>query len=373
MPFSLHPFKDLDWRPVPLILCLMGISLDVISATTVESSSDPFLTYYVKSQLLRFLIGITVYISLLFFDYRKLKNYSVLFYLAIVFLLIGLYLTPSLSGVRRWYRIGSVTLQPSEYAKLALVIVLSAFLEREQGSRRPIRTLLIAMGLVLLPFLLILQEPDLGTAFILLPIALVMFYFGGVHPPFVRAFSYLALIPCAFVFLVFSGLMPYEALKPLATKVIKPYQFERLNPNTYHQRAAKTAISLGHLTGSEWQDPYYTLHRLLPEAHTDSIFPAFTEKYGLVGAWSLIALFVGLIYFSFQVASVASDFFGQLLSAGIATYFAIHVVVNLGMMCGLLPITGVPLLLVSYGGSSVLAAMTALGLLQSIYIRRYQF
>ncbi|HSX12506.1 MAG TPA: FtsW/RodA/SpoVE family cell cycle protein, partial [Rhabdochlamydiaceae bacterium] len=148
------------------------------------------------------------------------------------------------------------------------------------------------------------------------------------------------------------------------TKFMKEYQYDRLNPDTYHQKAAQTAIALGGLKGTGWHKSEFTGRQWLPAAYTDSVFPAFAEEFGLIGVLLLLGIFFGLIYFGFQVTAVAKDHFGRLLSAGITVYLAVQVLLNLGMTTGFLPITGVPLILVSYGGSSVLATMNALGILQ---------
>jgi rod shape determining protein RodA len=253
------------------------------------------------------------------------------------------------------------------------VITLSYFLERRKESSRTLSTAIIAGLIVLVPFALILKQPDLGSALVLFPIALVMYYFGNIHPLVIKVMTFLLILGVGFVAMIFSGVLSYEDWKPVMTKVIKEYQYERFNPNTYHQKAGQTAIALGGLTGRGLHQSEYTAQKWLPFGYTDSVFSAFSEEFGMIGAWFLLGLFFALIYFSFQVTAVACDDFGRLLSAGIAVYIAMHVIVNVGMMCGFLPITGVPLLLVTYGGSSILATMSALGILQSIYTRRYMF
>ena len=175
------------------------------------------------------------------------------------------------------------------------------------------------------------------------------------------------------VALIFLNVLPHEDLRPYATKVLKSYQFDRLDPNTHHQNAASTAIAIGGLTGTGWKKSEYTAGGWLPAAYTDSVFPAFGEEFGFLGLLALLAIFYALIYFCFQVSAVAKDHFGRLLSAGVAVYLAMHILLNIGMMCGLLPITGVPLILVTYGGSSIILTMSALGILQSIYSRRFMF
>ena len=175
------------------------------------------------------------------------------------------------------------------------------------------------------------------------------------------------------VALFFLGMVSHEKMRPYFTTFMKEYQYERLNPETYHQKAAQIAIAVGGITGTGWHSSEFAGKKWLPYAHTDSVFAAFGEEFGFIGLTFLLFLFYALIYFSFQVAAVARDPFGRLLAAGLAAYLAMHVLVNSAMMCALLPISGVPLLLVTYGGSSVLTTMTALGLLQSIYSRRFMF
>ncbi len=355
----------IDFRMLLVLLALMGVSLLVISSTTMEGSSDLFLTPTVKHQIQWFGMGWVVYLFFAGMDYNKLREWTWVLYAGMIFMLLGLFFTAPIQNVHRWYRIMGMTLQPSEYAKLIVVMTLSWYLEkRERGVFK-------AIGIVLVPFLLILKQPDLGTSLVLYPITLVMFYFGGVKKRVVSIMSLIGIGGLVFVILMFLGVLSHDELRPHVTKVIKEYQYERLNPNTYHQKAAQIAIALGGFTGSGWHKSEFTGKSWLPAAHTDSVFAAFGEEFGLMGVFFLLLLFFGLIYFGFQVTAVAKDRYGRLLSSGITVYLAMHVIVNIGMMCGFLPITGVPLILVTYGGSSVLSTMIALGILQSIYSRRY--
>ncbi len=370
--------KRMDYRVAAIVMTLMCISLLVITATTSPSTifgEKIVLSPLVKNQAKAFVLGWIAYLFLVGFDYRKLREWTWFLYLGIVLLLLGLYFTAPIHNVRRWYRLPFLPfdVQPSEYAKLIVVIALSWFLEKKGEISSRVSTFFAASGIVFLPFVLILKQPDLGTALILCPIALVIFYFGGIKKQIVRILSLVALAAFGFVLLIFLGLISHEELRPYFTTFMKEYQFERLNPNTYHQKAGQTAIALGQITGTGFCKSEFTGHNWLPYGYTDSVFPAFTEEFGLIGAYLLIALFFGLVYFSFQVTTVAKDHFGKLLSAGIAVYLAMHVIINMGMMCGLLPITGVPLIIVTYGGSSVMSTMIALGLLQSIYARRFTF
>lgn len=368
--------RRIDLRIIPLVAALMIISLLVISSTTLQQKElelEEFFTPYVKHQLQWFAIGWCCFLFFSAMDYHKLREWTWVLYVGMIIMLVGLFFTPAIQNVHRWYRIGGFTFQPSEYAKLIVVIALSWFLEYKGNRARQGATTWQAIAIILVPFLLILKQPDLGTALVLFPIALVMFYFGGIKRRVLWIMGVLAICGLIVVSLTFLGIISHDEMRPYATKVMKEYQYERLNPNTYHQRAAQTAIALGGVTGSGWHKSEFTGHQWLPAAHTDSVFPAFAEEFGLVGVVLLLCIFFCLIYCSFQVTASAKDRFGRLLSAGITVYLAVHILINLGMMSGFLPITGVPLILVSYGGSSVLSTMIALGILQSIYSRRFMF
>jgi rod shape determining protein RodA len=351
----------------------MVMSLLVISSMT--SDEGLFLTESVKSQLQWFAIGWGVFFIFAGLDYRVLRKWAWIFYVGILLLLVGLFFTDPIQNVHRWYKLPLIgrAFQPSEYAKLIVVIALSWFLESKGDRSGDRRTALQALAIVFIPFILILKQPDLGTALVLYPIALVMFYFGGVRRRVVVVMTWLALIGLTIVGLIFSGILSHEEMRPYVTKFLKEYQYERLNPNTYHQKASQTAIAVGGLTGTGWNKSEFSGRHWLPAAHTDSVFPAFAEEFGFLGVLLMLLFLFGLVYFSFQVTAVAKDPFGRLLSAGVTVYLTMHIVVNIGMMSGFLPITGVPLVLITYGGSSVLSTMMALGILQSIYSRRFMF
>lgn len=354
----------------------MFISLLVIASTTTETNEfglERFFTSNVKKQMQFFAMGWICFFFFSAMDYNKLREWTWVVYVAMLVLLFGLFFTPAIQNVHRWYRIGSFTFQPSEYGKLIVVLALSWFLDRKGHKVRRWSVTFQALAIVFIPFIFILRQPDLGTALVLFPIALIMFYFGGIRKRVLATMATMAFAGFTFISLLFLGVIDHDTMRPYATKVFKEYQYERFNPKTYHQKAAQTAIALGGIKGTGWNKSTFTKRKWLPAAHTDSVFPAFAEEFGLVGVVFLLAIFYCLIYVSFQVTVVAKDRFGRLLSAGIAIYLAMHIVVNMGMMSGFLPITGVPLVMVSYGGSSILATMSALGILQSIYSRRFTF
>lgn len=362
----------IDFRVIPLLLSFMVLSLLTISSMTGESMH--FWSPLVKSQLRWFLLGWGVFFAAAHFDYRRLRKWSPSLYLLALVLLMGLFFVSPIQNVHRWYKIpGVASIQPSEQAKLIVVIFLSWFLERRGNQVGSIASALQMGVIVGLPFLLILKQPDLGTALVLYPIALCMGYFGGIHKGVLRLMAIMGVVALFSTALLFSGVISHAKMRPFFTTFLKNYQYERLNPDTYHQKAAQTAIAIGGLTGVGWRKSEFAGRHWLPAAHTDSIFAAFGEEFGFLGLVFMLFLFYALIYFSFQVAAVAKDLFGRLLAAGLAAYLAMHVLVNCAMMCALLPISGVPLIFVTYGGSSLLTTMAALGLLQSIYSRRFMF
>lgn len=376
--WSARYFNRLDWRMILTILGLMLVSILVISAQSHDAwdaRDDRFLTTETRKQLQRFAMGWGVFLLCAGFDYRRLREWTWILYVPMLLTLFGLFFTDPIQRVHRWYRIPliGVNFQPSEYAKLIVVISLAWFLERRRPQASTWATAFYSGLIVGIPGILILKQPDLGTAAVLFPITLVMFYFGGVNRWVLRAMTWFGAVLLAVVLLIFLGVVSHEEIRPYARTVLRDYQYDRLDPHTHHQNASKMAIALGGVTGTGYKQGNYTANGWLPAPTTDSVFPAFGEEFGLLGLLILMALFYALLYFGFEVTTVAKEHFGRLLSAGITVYVAMHGVVNMGMMTGLLPITGVPLLLVTYGGSSVLSTMAALGVLQSVYIRRFMF
>ncbi|MFZ0565245.1 MAG: FtsW/RodA/SpoVE family cell cycle protein [Chlamydiales bacterium] len=373
-----HSLHRIDWRIIVVILSLMTISLLVISSTDptcISLHENSFFTPKVVSQLRRFFIGWGVFLLFAGMDYNKIREWAWILYGVMLISLIGLFLTPSIQSVHRWFKIPIIgaSIQPSEYAKLIVVIALSWFLEKTRSKSSRWTTALFGSLIAIVPFLLILKQPDLGTAFVLCPITLIMFYLGNIHPRMVRCILVIASLCLLFILLIFLEVFSHEQMYPYATKFLKEYQYERLNPHNHHQWASCTAIGLGGVTGRGWRNSEFTGRGWLPYGYTDSVFPAFGEEFGFLGLVVMLILFYSLIYFGFQVTIVAKDHFGRMLSAGITIYLAIHIILNIGMMCRFFPVTGVPLPLISYGGSSIFVTMAALGILQSVYSQRFMF
>ena len=372
--FETKRLKEIDTKLVVILLFLALISLLIISSySQTQLDSTQFFTPMVIQQLVWYGAGFALFFCIALFDYRKLRDWSLPLYIITIVALVGLFFVEPIQNVHRWYRIPFIgsSFQPSEYAKLVTILILAWFLERNRDQTKRLSTALLALIIVFIPFFLILKEPNLGTSLIFPPIALVMFYFGGIHRLVIKTISLVLALALLFVVFKFTAVIPHETFRPYATIFLKDYQYDRLDPNTLHQRASVTAIAIGGLAGSGIGKSEFAGNGWLPTPYTDSVFPAFGEEVGLIGLLFLLTLLFSLIFLSFKTVLVAKDPFGRLIAAGISIYLAAHMLMNIGMMVGFLPITGVPLILVSYGGSSLLATMGALGLLQSVYTRRF--
>jgi rod shape determining protein RodA len=354
-----------------MVAIIQALSIFTISSYA-NATGNPQI---VQQQIRWILVGWCGFFAAAGFDYARLRDWAWIFYTISLFALIGVLFADPIVRVQRWYRLPGIgiSIQPSESAKLALVFLLSVYLEQRAHLSSSWNTLLGACCIVGIPFLLILKQPDLGTAIVLYPMTLVIFFFGGIDKKILRFLYLPGFIMLTVVALTFSGIVSHETLRPYLQKFLHEYQCERFNPHTHHQRASQIAISVGGTLGKGWGQGEYWTEGYLPAPYTDSIFSSFGEEFGLLGLCILLGLYYVLIFSCFQTVAVAKDAFGRLISAGVAVYLAVHVIINVGMMTGCLPITGVPLVLMSYGGSSMVVTMVALGVTQSVYGRRFMF
>ena len=376
---NLRVLTRIDFRVIVIILLLNMASIMTISAFSPDFLTSgeemPLVNEAVKNQLQWFLLSWGIFFLAASLNYNTLREWAWIVYVLSLLGLIGLFFTDPIVRVQRWYKIPGLgmSFQPSEYAKLAVLLALAWFLEKHSTTSKSFVTFFQAALIAGVPFFLILKQPDLGTAFVFYPMAFVMLYFGGIAPSLLRWLLFPLALALLFIAITFSGIIPYDSLRPCVKGVLKEYQYERLNPDTHHGKAAQMAIGLGGVHGTGWKQGEFWRGGGLPAPYTDSIFSAFGEEFGLVGMGALLSVYYFLIYTCFQAAASAKDIFGRLIAAGFATSLAVHVIVNIGMMSGCLPITGVPLPLMSYGGSSYLATMAGLGVVQSVYARRFMF
>ncbi|MBI4464723.1 MAG: rod shape-determining protein RodA, partial [Acidobacteria bacterium] len=308
-------------------------------------------------------LGLAFFVSL--YDYRRLLNYAPWFYLAVLILLaVTLVMGAEISGARRWLRVGGINFQVSEIAKLSIILLLARFFGGPQEGNLSWPDLGKVAVVVGLPVALIAWQPDLGTALTLVPVVLVMLFVAGLRLRY-------------FAFLLLAGIVSL----PIAWHYLKPYQKERiatfLEPDQDPQKSgyqvsqSKIAVGSGQLWGKGTAQGTQTQLRFLPVPHTDFIFASYAEEHGFFGVLlGLLLYFVGAMRLV-QNAQRAPDAAGMFLVAGIAGVFLFQVFVNIGMVVGYLPVTGIPLPLMSYGGSSAVFAFLAMGLVNSVRVRRF--
>lgn len=355
-----------DWPLLACALLVIGCGLlTVLSATHMPGRlmSGLFTRQVIWAAL--GLIGLLLAVS---FDYHWLERYAYFLYaVAMLLLLATALLGASGGGARRWINLGPASLQPSEFAKLALVVALARHLHRQVGDPSlPLRSVVISALLLAPPALLILKQPDLGTVVVLAVTVATLLLVAGFRLRWVLILA-AVLVPAA----------------PYVWNHLKPYQQRRvvsfINPNAdplgagYHIIQSKIAIGSGMIEGKGYLHGTQNRLNFLPEQHTDFIFSVFAEEWGFLGGCVLLALYSALLLRCFTVATRARDGFGVLLAFGLTAMIFSQVLVNVGMATGSLPVVGITLPFFSYGGSSLLASMIAIGMLVNISMRRFTF
>ncbi len=347
----------------PILIFLIGMFSIYSAAYKAHQAIDDTLA---ARQFIWMGIGILLIFLVARYDYFKLMDFAWPFYFLSVFLLVVALFMPARLGARRWIEIAHFNFQPSEMAKLAVILVLSRFFSNNRPEYLSKGRLLIPFLLVGVPFLLILKEPDLGTGLILLPIFFAMLYFWGFSPKVLLALIVLGIV-----------------LSPIFFLFLKEYQRSRLfvfmNPNLdplgagYTIVQSKIAIGSGGLFGKGYLSGSQTQLKFLPERHTDFIFGVVGEEGGFVLSFLVVILFWMIVQRGYQICGQTPDKFGGQLACGITTMLGLQAFINLGMTMGLLPVVGVPLPLVSYGGTSVVMTLFSIGLLINIKLHRSLF
>jgi rod shape determining protein RodA len=355
-----------DW---PLLACtLLIVACGLLSVLSATHSSGRLVSPLVVRQALWAGAGIVCMLAALSFDYHWLERYGWIPYvLAILLLVVVALMGASGGGARRWIALGPFSLQPSEFAKLALIVALARHLHRQAGEtalrmRAPLVPLLLLAPVVAL----ILKQPDLGTAVVLCMTTGLLLLMAGLRLRLVLAVA-AVVIPA--VPYLWHHLKPYQQRRILT--FIDP-QADPLGAG-YHIIQSKIAIGSGLVQGKGFLHGTQNHLNFLPEQHTDFIFAVFAEEWGFIGSCILVALYAALLMRCFVIAFRARDSFGVLLAFGLTAGIFCQVFVNMGMAMGILPVVGVTLPFFSYGGSSMLACMAAIGLLMNISMRRFTF
>ncbi len=359
-PIRLARELDLTILLPSLTLALIGIAM-IYSATNGKTE---FSILYLKQGFM-LSVGLLAMLFFASFNYQVLmERYGTFFYWAVIVVLAVLLAAgEQISGSKRWLSLGPVGIQPSEFAKITTILVLARFLGHRTDKVKEWGTIAGALAIVALPMLLILREPDLGTTLVFIPAVFAMLYVLGV--PVQRM-----------VAIVGSGLLT----SPLVFFLLKDYQRERLmvflNPSSdslgagYNVIQSKIAIGSGGVLGKGWLHGTQGQLRFVPEHHTDFIFSVLAEEWGFVGAMVLLVLFVILLLQCLRIARSARDMQGSLLAVGLTVVIFTQLSINLGVATGIMPVTGMTLPLISYGGSSIIVVMSMMGILMSIWSGR---
>jgi rod shape determining protein RodA len=356
------------------VLLFAGIALIAYSvytlgvATQHDVPGDPY--YYVVRQSIYAVVGIALMLAVARVDYTRFRELRVGIYTAMIGLIVlVLALGTAARGSRRWIELPFFTFQPSELGKVLLIVALAAFAidtaRRASERRRTVRILALGM----LPALLVLLQPDLGTALVYGVITLSVLFIAGVRWTHFAALGGIAAAAIAIVLVIAPA---------LGTPVLQGYQQDRLTAflhpsedpadSSYQINQALIAVGSGGKTG-RGDDATQTNNGFLPERHTDFIFAVVGERFGFVGAAFLLSLYALLIWRALRIMTLSKNLYGSMIAGGIAAMLMFQIFVNVGMNIGIMPVTGIPLPLMSSGGSSVIVTFLALGLLQSIYVQ----
>jgi rod shape determining protein RodA len=362
-PRAISTRFDLVLVGCSLILGLIGV-VTVYTATKGKlalAGEDPH--YFLKRQAIFLVIGAVVMVAMALFDYRRLEQISTVLYIGILFALVAVLATPARLGAQRWFPLGPIQLQPSEFATVVLVIAIATYC-----SRRPegleFRDLVRMVLMAGLPILLVFNQPDLGTAIVMSVILLVMLAVAGMPGRYL-----LALIAAAVLLVLFA----------VNVGLLQKYQIDRwtsfISPNgasqaaTYNVAQAKEAIAHGGVFGRGLGNGTLTNLAYVPEQQTDFIFSAVGEQTGFVGAMILLGIYGVVAYRILRAAQMARDSLGRLLCTGIFALLVFSVFENVGMNMGIMPVTGIPLPFISYGGSAMIVFFAAIGITASVNAR----
>jgi rod shape determining protein RodA len=367
MLFDRRLLQNFDW-----VLLLLLILIGIISTANMYSASfsiwDAGGSQIFNKQLYFFLIGFVLFLMMTTFDYHALERMAYLIYFLSVALLVLVLLKGKIySGSQRWLSLGGMSFQPSEFSKIALIIVLSRyFTDHINSTGYRLRDLWQPFLLIGVPFLLVLKEPDLGTALILVIISLSIILFMKVNLKSFLVFITVSLLSAPFIWFNLEG---YQKKRVLTF----------LDPDSdplgagYHIIQSKIAVGSGLLWGKGFLKGTQTRLHFLPEQHSDFAFSVMAEEWGFIGSAFLLILYLLLILWGTNIAKNSKDIFGTVLAIGITSIVFWQVVINVGMTIGLLPVVGIPLVLFSSGGSSIISTMLCMGLLMNISMRRFMF
>ncbi len=354
--------KGFNWGLFFFALALSFLGLVFIASATAGHSA-----VYLTKQLIWLGMGIISMLFVVWIGYRSFLNLALIFYGISILLLVLVMLTGvSAKGAQRWLDLGFIALQPSEFCKLATILVLARFLGARKPSKGQFWTFIASSAIVLFPLGFILKQPDLGTALIFVPIFFCMLFVWGAKLRYLIGTIVMGL-----------------ASMPVFWLLLKEYQKRRLlvfiNPNIdplgsgYNAIQSKVAVGSGMIFGKGWFQGTQNRLQFIPEHHTDFIFSVIGEEWGFIGATALILIFLLFFWRATSIGNQTTDMSARLLVTGIVCMMVFQIFINIGMTIGIMPIAGLPLPFISYGGSALISAFISVGLMISVYRTRSIF
>jgi rod shape determining protein RodA len=401
--------RDLDKIIVVCVLLLVGLGLLAIFSATTAINTPAFLKGNFAKQVIWFTIGIMIASAVVMTPMKSFYKFAYFFYAISLVLLILVLLVGTGKGAHRWFVLGPLRLQPSEIAKVATILAVARFASSESTDVRRHKDIAIVFALVLVPALLIVKEPDLGTAIVFFSLAIPMLFWAGLSPflifvitaPIITLVSAFNVYTFTAVILLITGVLIWRRsrlwvfltifLINITVGVLTPklwgglHEYQRTRILTfvglqqdpkgtgYQVNQSKVAIGSGGFWGKGWRQGTQTKLRFLPEQHTDFIFSVVGEEFGFFGVTLVLVVFWTLLWRALVIAAAVKSKFTALVVVGCVTGISVHIIINTGMSVGIMPVTGLPLPFLSYGGSALWTNMVLIALILNAGVRRFQY
>jgi rod shape determining protein RodA len=358
----MNSFLKLDW--VIIIVVILLVSLGLLALYSVSFVDNSFNSSYIQKQITAVFIGLAIMFFLSFYDYRAIDFYSTKLYFAILALLVAvIFWGVRVRGTVGWIGLRDFNVQPVEIAKVVMIIFLASFLSKKKTKLSILTRTITSVVLVSIPVFLVLRQPDFGSASIIAAIWVGMLSVSGINKKNLLVLAIIGMVAFSSGWFL---LKDYQ--KNRIKNFITPYEDPR--GSGYNVIQSTVAVGSGGIWGKGLGHGSQSQLNFLPEKRTDFIFAVIAEELGLVGAGIVLILFGVLFYRMKEAARLARDNFGYLLTVGVMVMFFVQIFINIGMNVGISPVAGVPLPLLSYGGSSMVSVLAALGIIQSIYAKR---